>query len=132
MQEPPPLLRIKTAIVSVVVILANVCGNFSMSWGLKHSMALTLSPLSYAAALVNPWVAAGILLLIFWALSRLTLLSWADLSFVLPVTALGYVLNAGLGHLFLGEHISPQRWTGTILIVAGTALVSATPPRVKR
>ena len=57
-------------------------------------------------------------------LSRMALMSWADLSFVLPVTSLGYVLSAAMGQLFLAEHVSPQRWSGTILIVAGTALVS--------
>ena len=79
--------------------------------------------------MANPWVALGILLLICWLLSRMTLLSWADLSFVLPVTSLGYVLTAGMGQFFLGEHISWQRWMGTLLIVAGTALVGSTAPR---
>ena len=49
------------------------------------------TPLAYIAALFRPWVALGVLLLILWLLSRMTLLSWADLSYVLPVTSVGYV-----------------------------------------
>jgi uncharacterized membrane protein len=74
-------------------------------------------------------VCLGIGLLILWMLSRMALLSWADLSYVLPVTALGYVLTALAGKLFLGEQVSPQRWMGTLLIVAGTILVGSTSIR---
>jgi drug/metabolite transporter (DMT)-like permease len=42
---------------------------------------------------------------------------------VLPVTSFGYVASALLGRFFLNEHITPHRWAGTLLIVAGTILV---------
>ena len=72
------------------------------------------------------WVLLGTMLLILWLLSRMTLLGWADLSYVLPVTAIGYVLTAILGKYFLGEEISYQGWAGTGLIVAGIILVGLT------
>ena len=81
------------------------------------------SALHMLLAIFTPWVALGIALLILWLLSRMVLLSWADLSYVLPVTSLGYVANALMGHFFLGEHITTARWSGTLLIVAGTVLV---------
>jgi uncharacterized membrane protein len=125
---PPPSpdsrIQWKTRAFALLVILSNTLGNFSLTWGMKHrTESLTLSPLSYVQAIFSPWVAAGILLLILWMLSRMALLSWADLSYVLPVTALGYVLNAFMGKLFLDEQITIARWAGTLLIVAGTALV---------
>ena len=83
------------------------------------------------AGVLSPWVFAGVALLIVWALSKLALLSWADLSFVLPVTAVGYPLSAFAGYLFLGEAIPPQRWAGTALIVAGMVLVGLTAPSSK-
>ena len=58
-------------------------------------------------------------LLIVWMLSHMTLLSWADLSYVLPVTSVGYVLAAVAGRLFLAEQITMARWAGIALIVAG-------------
>ncbi|MEZ5355484.1 MAG: DMT family transporter [Bryobacteraceae bacterium] len=78
------------------------------------------------AALLDPWVLAGIALLIVWTVARMALLSWADLSFVLPVTSIGYVLNALIGRFFLNETITPERWLGTVLIVAGSILVART------
>jgi uncharacterized membrane protein len=89
------------------------------------------SVVGYLEAFLNPWIWLGIGLLILWMLSRMALLSWADLSYVLPVTSIGYVLNAVMGAVFLGERVSPQRWLGTVLIVAGTALVGATSIRTR-
>ena len=73
----------------------------------------------------------GIALLILWLLSRMALLSWADLSYVLPVTSLGYVASALIGRFFLNEQITPARWAGTLLIVAGTVLVGVGSPHAR-
>jgi drug/metabolite transporter (DMT)-like permease len=54
----------------------------------------------------------------------MALLSWADLSYVLPVTSIGYVIVALIGRVFLNESISTTRWAGIVLIMAGVALVS--------
>lgn len=118
----------KTWVLTAVVVLANVFGNFSLSWGVKHAAA-KLSFLGILKTVFTPWVLVGVGLLILWLLSRLTLLSWADLTFVLPVTSVGYVLTVAMGKFFLAEHVSLARWGGAILIVAGTALVGATYPR---
>ena len=58
--------------------------------------------------LFQPWVALGVVLLIVWQLSRMALLSWADLSYVLPVTSVGYVLVALIGKVLLNEQITRQ------------------------
>lgn len=116
-----PKLLLKTVVVTAVVVLSNAAGNLLLSLGMK-------SP----AGVLSPWVAGGIGLLIFWTLTRMALLSWADLSFVLPVTAVGYPLSAFAGYLFLNEQITPQRWVGTALIVAGAVLVGLTAPAGER
>lgn len=98
-----------------------------MAWGMKHTPeAVSWNPLGYLRAMLNPFVAAGIAVLILWLLTRMALLSWADLSFVLPLTGLGYILNAALGRLFLNESITPAHWIGTFLVFAGTAMVGST------
>ena len=68
---------------------------------------ITHTALEYLAAIFSPWVMLGISLLILWLLSRMALLSWADLSYVLPVTSLGYVATALIGRFFLNEQITP-------------------------
>ncbi len=90
------------------------------------------SPLSFVLVVFNPWVLVGITLLAGWVLSRMALLSWADLSYVIPVTSVGFVLNAVMGAVFLGEAISSLRWLGTLCIVGGTVLVGLTAPKTER
>jgi drug/metabolite transporter (DMT)-like permease len=127
-------LRLKTWICATVVIFSNVFGNFFMKRGMPAELP---TPLSYITVLFQPWVSLGVFLLILWMLSRMALLSWADLSYVLPVTSVGYVLVAVAGRVLLNEQITSKRWAGIVLIVAGVALVSGgsaprtAPPRVR-
>ena len=122
-------LRLKTRFFTALVVLSSVCGNFSLSWGMRQvGRMVSVSPLAYVQAVFNPWVALGISLLMLWLFSHMTLLSWADLSYVLPVTSIGYVLSAMAGKVFLHEEISRWRWAGILLIVAGVALVARTAP----
>jgi uncharacterized membrane protein len=123
-------LRLKTWMCATVVVLSNVFGNFFLKKGMPAELPTTLS---YITVLFHPLVTLGVVLLILWLMSRMTLLSWADLSYVLPVTSIGYVLVALVGWLFLAERIPAKRWAGIGLIVAGVALVSlGTPPRTHK
>lgn len=111
----------------LVVVILNAVGNLSLAWGMKHiSVAVLFDPLSYLKAMLDPYVAMGIILLILWLLTRMALLSWADLSFVLPLTGVGYILAALFGTWFLREVVTPVHWLGTILIFVGTGLVGMT------
>ncbi len=123
-----PRLRWKTQIFAAIVILSNAFGNLSLTWGLRYDAGELSTPMSFLRAIFSPWVSVGICLLITWMISRMFLLSWADLSYVLPVTAFGYVLNAVLGRVFLSEVITPARWAGTLLIMAGVVLVGLGNP----
>jgi uncharacterized membrane protein len=119
-------LRTKTWICATVVVLTNVFGNFFMKRGLPASLD---NPFEYIAALFRPQVALGVALLILWMLSRMTLLSWADLSYVVPVTSIGYVLVALMGRIFLDERITARNWVGIALIVAGVSMVGRGTPQ---
>jgi drug/metabolite transporter (DMT)-like permease len=131
----PSLLRrgkrqqsIRTLSLLALFIALKAFGNLSLAWGTKHFAGhLAMNPVLYAAAMVNPFVTAGIVMLVLSLLTRMALLSVADLSFVLPVTAVGYVLSTLLGVMFLGEKVAPAAWMGTLLIFAGAAVVSSTP-----
>jgi drug/metabolite transporter (DMT)-like permease len=56
----------------------------------------------------------------------MALFSVADLSYVLPVTAIGYVAAVCIGKVFLHETVTNQRWLGTLFIFCGAALVGST------
>ena len=118
---------LKTKLLTAFVVITNVLGNFSLSWGMKHqSVDLGLSPFEYIRLIFTPWVLLGTVLLILWLLSRMTLLGWADLSYVLPMTSIAYVLTAVLGKVFFAEQVTWQRWLGTAFIVLGIVFVGLT------
>lgn len=123
----------KTQILVLVVIITNVLGNVSLSQGMHQvGRIVSASPVDYLRALENPWTLLGIGVLVIWMMSDLALLSRADLSFVLPVTASAYVLVAITGHFLLHDHISWQRWMGIILITLGVVLAEETPDRTTK
>jgi len=121
--------RLKTSFFTALTVLSSVSGNFSLSWGMRQFGRLdSFSLMAYARAVFNPWVALGISLLMLWLFSHMTLLSWADLSYVLPVTSIGYALSALAGRVFLHETITFWRGAGILLIVVGVAMVARTTP----
>jgi uncharacterized membrane protein len=94
---------------------------------MKHfSQVLSANPLLYLRAMLNPFVALGIAALVLGLLTRMALFSVADLSFVLPLTATGYIFSTLLGKFFLAEQVTLGGWLGTILIFLGTTLVVST------
>ena len=124
--------ELKNRIPITLAVIANTLGNFLVSRGM-HDMAFkpSGSPVQYIQIFANPWIDAGVILLIVWFVSQLSLLSWADLSYVLPITAGSYVLTAVLGDVFLHEFVSLARWFGIFAISSGVLLVIGTSPRAK-
>lgn len=57
-------------------------------------------------------------------LSMLALLSVAPLSFAVPATAMSYIFKTILARPMLGEHVTPRRWMGVVLVSIGIALIS--------
>jgi uncharacterized membrane protein len=121
----------KTVAVLVLAVLFQTAGNLLVSRGMKQLAATSpwettrwFSFLLQMATSPSVWLGT-LLLIIFFALYA-ALLSWADLSFVLPASSFGYVLNVGMAHYFLLESVSMSRWFGTLLISIGVVLVSMT------
>ena len=75
-------------------------------------------------ALTNPWVIAGTVGNALFYFLFLAVLSWAEVSVALPLTALEYVIAAALGIVYLKEPVPPLRWAGIALVVAGVMLIS--------
>ena len=71
----------------------------------------------------------AIFFLIGFMVSYMTVLSWADYSYVMPTGAFGYTVLTFLAVVFLHESVSPRRWVGVVLICVGVLLVGQTKPR---
>lgn len=115
------------AVLLAVMLTASV-GDTLLSHGMAQVGPVSLAHLGLLLhALANPWVIAGILCLLGFFASYLSALSWADLTFVLPSTAFGYIIVALLAHFWQHEHISLSRWAGILLIVCGVGFVANGP-----
>jgi len=115
-------------LILLCVMLTASVGDTLLSHGMSQVGPVSFSNLHLLfTALRNPWVIAGILLLLGFFASYLTALSWADLTFVLPSTAFGYIVVALLAHFWQHEHISVSRWIGILLIVCGVGFVANGP-----
>ena len=112
------------------VVLFGACGDVALSRGMKSVGALSLSQWTQVIhAIFTPWVGAGIILLLGFFVSYLSALSFADLTYVQPATAAGYILIAVLAKFFLHENISPLRWAGIALITMGVGFVATGPAK---
>ena len=119
---------LRVGAILLLFIALKAAGNLSLAWGMKHlPQVMSTNPVPYIQAMFDPYVGLGVLALILALLVRMALLSLADLSYVLPVTAIGYVIATFLGKTLLHEAVSGQRWLGTALIFIGAALVGSTP-----
>ena len=128
----------KTAVVLITAIVAQALGDVFLTKGMKAIESLESGAASDSVsqvihiglqAIQSPMVWFGTLLLIVFFALFSAALSWADLSFVLPATAFGYVLNVAAGSYFLGESVSNRRWIGAAIITLGVLFVSRSGER---
>jgi drug/metabolite transporter (DMT)-like permease len=117
----------KYLVLAGVTVFASA-GDALLSHGMKQTGNISLHHLqSVIFAIANPWVAAGILLLLAFFAAYTTALSWADLTYVLPATSLGYVVLALVARFALHEQVSLMRWAGIALITGGVGFVAGGP-----
>lgn len=117
----------KTAIVVFVATLLLSVGDAFLSYGMRTIDTRNIFGSGFFAWLksvaTNIFVLIGILFQCAFFLLFLVALAWADLSYVLPVTAASYVFTALLAKMFLNEQISMLRWCGILVIVLGIILI---------
>ena len=117
----------------VVVLLATLCaasGEALLSVGMKQLGDVSTfgsQPLRMLGMFLNVRVLAGVVLMGGFFLLYSSALSWADLSFVQPLTSLTFIFGALIARFALGEQVSFWRWAGIGLIVAGVVVLSRDP-----
>lgn len=110
------------------VTLFSAIGDSLLSRGMKQVGSISLEHVAHVIlAILNPSVALGILFLLTFFACYMTALSWADLTYVLPATSLGYVLLALIAKFQLHEQITTARWLGILLITTGVGFVASGP-----
>lgn len=119
----------RTLLCLTLVILGNTGGEVAVTHAMKQIGEVHIfSPRALLGFLIRAlrekwfWIGVGLLALGFFSL--LMLLTWADVSLVIPATALSFVVGGIAAKLFLGERLAPLRWAGIALVSLGVALVA--------
>jgi uncharacterized membrane protein len=126
-------LRIKTLVMVLAMVVCANAGDLLLKHGMSEIGAVELTPHGIAQAfrltVTNGTIWTGIFFLIGFMVSYMTVLSWADYSYVMPAGAFGYAVLTFLAVIFLHENVSPRRWIGVVLICVGVLFVGQTKPR---
>ena len=127
-------LRRKTNFFIVLMVGFSSTGDILLSKGMKQVGSVSVaSPALLGMAFLHTvtnglvWLGIGSFLVFF--VCYMLVLSWADYSYVLPVSAVGYAVVPFLGYIVLGETVTSTRWAGVAFICLGVMLAGRTPPR---
>jgi drug/metabolite transporter (DMT)-like permease len=124
---------VKNALFVALIVFGNTVGNLLLAISMSQMPSFLSTGLEDYIALVlsNAFFLTGTCLITLSMFAQLSMYTWADLSYVLPVTASGYVLTAILSKFFLQENVSISRWIGVVVISFGVFLVAHTPSDTK-
>jgi ceramide glucosyltransferase len=120
----------RTVLISLLVVVTGTGGEIALTHAMKRvGEVRRFSPASIlrfvGRALLQGWMWGGIGLLALSFYGFLTMLSWYPVSFVMPVTSLGYIAGPLGAKFLLRERLSVTRWAGIVLIFLGVALAWA-------
>jgi len=119
---------LKTFLLLCSLIAFSSLGEILSAKGMQQIGDVSFRPRALLGAfwrmLRNRYLFLGVFCLALSFFSFISLLSYADLSFVVPLTAVGYITNTLGARFFLHEHISRERWIGTLLVALGVSLIS--------
>jgi uncharacterized membrane protein len=125
-------LRLKTLVMVFVMMVCATTGDSLLKRGMTQIGPVSLNHAglfqAFGLAMTSGTIWFAILFLIGFMLSNMTVLSWADYSYVMPASAIGYAAVTLVGMSVFGETVSLQRWTGVALICLGVLLVGQTKP----
>ena len=119
----------KTVLLLALLSLCGAVGDVCLAKGMKQVGALPIrhpgSLRVFGSKLArNGPVQLGLLCMITAFLTFVVVLSWADLSFIVPATSCHFVLATFGAKWFLQEPINRVRWCGISLIGLGVALLA--------
>jgi uncharacterized membrane protein len=114
----------KVVALMIVAVLALSMGETLLAKGMKQTATIEGGAwIHVRGILTNGYFWGGAVLMALHFMMYMLALRWADLSFVLPLTALSYLCGGLLAKYYLGEAVTPVRWMGIFIITVGVALV---------
>lgn len=118
---------------TILLLAVLICGSTGGEIAITYGMKATGEPehlrpkellVFLGRAVCNGWFWVGIPLMAASFYALLVLLSWQPISFVIPASALSYVVGTLGAKYILGEDVTAARWAGVILVCVGVTLVT--------
>lgn len=127
------MIRIKTYVAILFMVILYPLGDTLLRKGMSDlAVPIQWTAVEIAASGARVFTSAtiwsGVACLIAFLLAEMLVLSWADYTYVQPASAVAYGVVALMGHLILGEDVSPTRWLGVLVICLGVLIVGRTSP----
>jgi drug/metabolite transporter (DMT)-like permease len=123
-------ISLRTAITLAIFVMSGCVGELALTHGMKKAGApahLRIRDVTrfLGRAFCTGWFWVGVPLncLSFYLL--MVLLSWEPISFVIPASALSYVVGTLGAKYILKEDVNGLRWAGVFLVCIGVAIVAA-------
>lgn len=118
-----------TALLIALMVFGDAASDVLMTQGMKQVGAIeSLRPgaLFRSAGRVarNRSFVLGLAVSTLHFVAFVSLLSYVNLSFVIPASALVYVVSTLGARVFLHERVTPRRWLGSVFVCVGVALLS--------
>jgi drug/metabolite transporter (DMT)-like permease len=118
----------REAVLFFFIVVAGTAGELSVSRAMKSVGEVhDFRPKSILRFVLQSfrlrWMWVGIALMSLAFFSLLAILSFRQVSFVVPISALSYAAGAFGAKLFLGERISRNRWIGIAIVCLGVTIV---------
>ena len=115
-------------VLLAIIVLGGTAGDLCVSRAMKHiGEVKNFTPRHLLGVMLRSfrvgWMWLGLALMTVAFFSLLAILSWENVSFVVPATALSYAVGALGARFLLGERVSAKRWSGVLLVCFGVALV---------
>jgi transporter family protein len=119
----------KTALMVTIIVFCTAASDVLIARGARQVKRLSVFKLSEIPVITprilsNVSLLSGVLMAAASFFAFLIVLSWADLSLVLPATSVNYAIATLGSKVILRERINRLRWTGTFFVCAGVALIS--------
>jgi drug/metabolite transporter (DMT)-like permease len=119
----------RTIVSLGILVIAGTAGDLALARAMKRVGHVPFTPSGLMRgvtdAVRDSWIWIGLAFHTTAFVAFLMLLSWADVSVVVPASALSYVTGVAGAKLFLRERIDSERWFGVLLIALGVTLVLA-------
>ncbi len=117
-----------TLFLLTLVVLGSVIGDLLKSYGMRlqgspDAFNRTIMYRFAITAFHNSWFLLSLVAYAISFFAFMGLLSIEDVSFAVPATAMGYVIETILARWILHEQISLRRWVGAMLVVFGVFLI---------